>query len=68
MKPLALMRHLVTLACPRGGLVLDPFAGSGTTLQAALAEGRRAVGVEADPLDLPLIDQRLDTPVQTPLA
>lgn len=67
-KPLALMRHLVTLACPKGGLVLDPFAGSGTTLQAALAEGRRAVGVEADPLDLPLIDQRLDTPVQTMLA
>lgn len=67
-KPLALMRHLVTLACPAGGLVLDPFAGSGTTLQAALDEGRRAVGVEADPLFLPLIDRRLDTPVQTMLA
>ena len=62
------MRHLVALACPAGGLVLDPFAGSGTTLQAALDEGRRAVGVEADPLFLPLIDRRLDTPVQTLLA
>jgi len=36
----------VRLATPAGGLVLDPFTGSGTTRLAALAEGRRFVGVE----------------------
>lgn len=45
-KPLALMRWLVRLITPPGGLVLDPFAGSGTTLQAARNEGMRAVGIE----------------------
>ena len=45
-KPLDLMRWLVRLATPAGGLVLDPFTGSGTTRLAALAEGRRFVGVE----------------------
>jgi site-specific DNA-methyltransferase (adenine-specific) len=48
-KPLALMRWLVRLVTPPGGLVLDPFAGSGTTLQAAVAEGFRAVGIDSDP-------------------
>lgn len=45
-KPLPLMEHLVRASCPPGGTVLDPFAGSGTTLLAAKNEGRRAVGVE----------------------
>jgi site-specific DNA-methyltransferase (adenine-specific) len=44
-KPTALMRELVKV-CPPGGIVLDPFAGSGTTLAAAVASGRRAVGFE----------------------
>lgn len=44
-KPLDLMRGLVQIA-PRGGTVLDPFVGSGTTGVAALAEGRRFVGIE----------------------
>lgn len=44
-KPLQLMRDLVQI-CPRGGTVLDPFAGSGTTGVAALIEGRRFIGVE----------------------
>lgn len=47
-KPLALMRWLVRLLAPKAGLVLDPFAGSGTTLAAAAMEGRRAVGVERE--------------------
>lgn len=45
-KPLALMRWLVRLATPAGGLVLDPFTGSGSTRLAALAEGCRFVGIE----------------------
>lgn len=47
-KPLGVMRDLVK-AAPPGGVVLDPFAGGGTTGIAALAEGRRFVGVEMSP-------------------
>lgn len=47
-KPLALMRWLVRLVTPPGGTVLDPFAGSGTTLQAAREEGFGAIGIERE--------------------
>ena len=47
-KPLALMRGLVRIAEP-GAVVLDPFAGSGSTGVAALLEGRRFLGIEAHP-------------------
>jgi site-specific DNA-methyltransferase (adenine-specific) len=45
-KPLDLMRYLVRMVCAPGGVVLDPFAGSGSTGCAALAEGCRFVGIE----------------------
>lgn len=45
-KPLALMRWLVRLVTPPGGTVLDPFAGSCTTLEAAALERMRAIGIE----------------------
>ena len=45
-KPLALMRYLVRLVTPVEGLVLDPFAGSGTTGGGALQEQRRFIGIE----------------------
>lgn len=57
-KPLALMRWLVRLVTPPGGTVLDPFAGTGTTLQAARDEGFPAIGVEREQAYLPLIEQR----------
>jgi DNA modification methylase len=48
-KPLALLRYLSRLTkTPTGGVVLDPFAGSGTTIAAALLEGRDAIGIELD--------------------
>lgn len=47
-KPLELMRWLVRLLCPPGGLVLDPTAGSGTTGAAAALEGRRFLGIELE--------------------
>ena len=60
-KPLALMEWLVTLITPPGGLALDPFAGSGTTLQAARDKGFRAIGVEQDADYIQLIHARLET-------
>ena len=59
-KPLALMRWLVRLVTPPGGTVLDPFAGSGTTIEAAILEGFDAVGAEMEPSYLPLIERRLE--------
>lgn len=47
-KPVEILRPLIEYACPLGGTVLDPFAGSGSTAVAAVAAGRRAVLVEAD--------------------
>ncbi len=47
-KPLSLMRWLCRLVTPPGGLILDPFAGSGTTGCAAVLEGFRFVGIEQD--------------------
>lgn len=50
-KPLALMRWLLTLVVPPGGVVLDLFAGSGSTLVAATELGLRAVGIEQSASD-----------------
>lgn len=47
-KPVELLRHLVRVTTPRSGIVLDPFAGSGTTGEAAYLEGARAVLIERD--------------------
>jgi len=47
-KPVELMRWLVRLITPPGGLVLDPFTGSGTTGMACALEGFRFVGIELD--------------------
>lgn len=61
-KPLALMEWLVTLITPPGGTVLDPFAGTGTTLQAARDKGFAAIGVEQDADYIRLIEARLVSP------
>ena len=63
-KPLDLMRWLVRLVTRRGGRVLDPFAGSGTTGEAALLEGMEAVLIELEETHLPLILQRVRKPLQ----
>ena len=47
-KPLAVMQHAVINACPPGGRILDPFAGSGSTLLAARSLGCEGVGIEID--------------------
>ena len=48
-KPTDLMRYLCRLVTPPGGLVLDPFMGSGSTGKAALLEGFRFIGIEREP-------------------
>jgi site-specific DNA-methyltransferase (adenine-specific) len=47
-KPVALMRWVVALVTPQGGVVLDPFAGSGSTGIAAALEGRTFLGIERE--------------------
>lgn len=48
-KPEALVSLLVRYSCPPGGLILDPFAGSGTTGACAVKNGCRFIGIELDP-------------------
>lgn len=59
-KPLDLMRWLVRLATPPDGIVLEPFAGSGTTVEAAVCEGFGCIAVEREADYLPLILQRIN--------
>jgi site-specific DNA-methyltransferase (adenine-specific) len=48
-KPTALMRYLCRLVTPPGGVVLDPFCGSGSTGKAAILEGFGFIGIEREP-------------------
>lgn len=57
-KPTALMRALVQ-ACPPEGVVLDPFAGSGTTVVASLIEGRHGLGFELDQENVRISRERI---------
>jgi DNA methylase len=61
------MRWLVRLVTPPGGVVLDPFAGSGTTVEACIVEGARCIAVEREAAYLPLIVARLSKPIQPDL-
>ena len=58
-KPIALMRYLVRLVTPPNGTVLDPFAGSGTTLVAATMEKFDCIGIEMTDEYLPIIEARV---------
>ena len=59
-KPLTLMEWLVALVTPPGGVVLDPFAGSGATLEAARNKGMQPIGVEQSADYCALIRERMD--------
>jgi DNA modification methylase len=67
-KPLDLMRWLVRLVTPRGGTVLEPFAGSGTTAEACILEGFKCIAIEREADYLPLIVQRISKPLQVGLG
>jgi len=66
-KPMALMRYLVRLVTPPGGTVLEPFAGSGTTIEACVIEGFNCIAIEREADYLPLIEARLNRPIQAAL-
>ena len=58
------MRWLVRLVTPGGGIVLEPFAGSGTTAEACVVEGFRCIAIEREADYLPLIVSRLTKPIE----
>lgn len=58
-KPTSILEHQITYGCPPGGLVLDLFAGSCSTLEAAKLTGRRAVGFEVREEQCELAAKRL---------
>jgi site-specific DNA-methyltransferase (adenine-specific) len=62
-KPVALMRWLIRLVTPPGGILLDPFAGSGTTGVAAKVEGRKATLIELDERYCEIAAKRLEQQV-----
>ncbi|MEL4071727.1 site-specific DNA-methyltransferase [Ochrobactrum sp. GPK 3] len=59
-KPIGLMQYLIRHITPPGGTVLDPFAGSGTTGEAALREGFNCILMEAEPEYIEFLAQRFD--------
>jgi site-specific DNA-methyltransferase (adenine-specific) len=61
-KPLSLLELLIRYSVPEGGLMCDPFAGSGSTLLAARLLGRLAVGIEADEQHCEAAARRLAEP------
>lgn len=65
-KPIALMRWLCRLVTPAGGLVLDPFTGSGTTGCAAVAECFRFVGCEKETEYADIAEKRIASAVPEP--
>lgn len=62
-KPVGLLRELIEASSLIGEIVLDPFAGSGSTLVAAKMEGRRAIGIEIDPKHCETAIKRLENTV-----
>ena len=65
-KPIALMEYLIKMVTPKGGLVLDPFAGSGSTLVAAKQNGYDYIGIELTEDYIPIIKARLSLPDTNP--
>ena len=57
--PPELIRPCILAGCPKGGVVLDPFGGSGTTAAVANEEGRDAILCELNPEYIPLINKRV---------
>ena len=59
-KPLEIIERMVKASCPPNGLVLDPFCGSGTTLEACLCSNRKCIAFELNPVYCDIINKRID--------
>ena len=59
-KPTDLMAYLCRLVTPPGGVVLDPFMGSGSTGKAAMREGFRFIGIEREPEYMEIAEKRIE--------
>ena len=66
-KPVELMRWLIRLVAKPGATILEPFAGSGTTAEAAVIEGMHCVAIEKHGPYLPIIEARLSKPIELDL-
>ena len=67
-KPIALMQYLIRHITPPGGVVLDPFAGSGTTAEAAQREGFDCILMEAEPEYIDFLNERFGLRQNAPAA
>jgi site-specific DNA-methyltransferase (adenine-specific) len=54
------MRYLIRLVTPKGGIVLDPFMGSGSTGKAAVLEGMEFIGIEREEEYYEIAKQRIE--------
>jgi DNA modification methylase len=61
--PVELIKPCIIAGCPPGGVVLDPFVGSGTTGVAALSEGRSFIGIDLNPEYCALAEERISKTV-----
>lgn len=61
--PPALIEPMILAGCPKGGIVLDPFAGSGTTMEVAVKNRRLGIGIELNPDYIALANKRLREPL-----
>ena len=59
-KPLEIVERMVKSSCPEGGLVLDPFAGSGTTVEACIRNQRHYIAFEINETYFDIINKRAD--------
>ena len=66
-KPTALMRYLVRLVTPPGGIVLDPFMGSGSTGKAAVLEGFAFVGIDLEAEYVEIAERRIEHAAAQPV-
>ena len=57
--PKKLVERMIVAGCPKGGIVLDPFFGSGTTGLVALENGRKFIGIELNPDYIKIAEKRL---------
>jgi site-specific DNA-methyltransferase (adenine-specific) len=62
-KPTELMKYLIRLVTPKGGVVLDPFMGSGSTGKAAVIEGMEFIGIEREEEYYEIAKQRIENEI-----